>query len=168
MKQYKASGEVEKVIETLGYILKRMNTKGIDMYFTTSNHHVKKAAKSSALVKCLSKAPFTGESSMAQELEKPLKEFERSQPLPNRIHTGIDDRDPDPRLSIYVLTDGLWKKSVYDVIENNLITVVGSLHHRGVWQHHLGIQFIRFGDNPFAIQGLERLDNLDRLFKLPL
>ena len=61
------------------------------------------------------------------------------------------------KLSLYVLTDGIWQPNV-DLVRE-IQTMVEHLMDKKLTNMQVGIQFIRFGKNPQAIKKLKRLDS---------
>ena len=157
--------KLEKIVEVLGYVAKRKTPDGIYMFFTTSDEEVIDSKKTKTLLKCLEKAQFRGKCNMALCLDRHLSEFEKYRLLHNRILSSTSYQKPDKRLNVYVLTDGLWDSRV---VEYNIKQRVRLLYTHAVPQFHVGIQFIRFGNDPIAVRRLKRLQHLDRRYHLPL
>ncbi|KAL9035601.1 MAG: hypothetical protein Q9214_006502, partial [Letrouitia sp. 1 TL-2023] len=159
------TAELEKLVGVLAYIAKRSNPDEIHMFFTTSKEKVLRSKTTKKLLHCLKKVHFGGTSNMALELDHHLSSFEQYRVAATRVLSSSNYKERDKRLNVYVLTDGNWNGQV---VEENICRMVQNLQHQQVPQYHVGIQFIRFGDDPAAIKRLARLDHLNRRFKLSL
>lgn len=151
--------DVLKVISLLTYMLKDTDPNGLDVCFTQSKQKVN-SAKSKILWTAVSQIDFHGISDMRSRLSHILQEhknkFGTTTTPSGHWYRRASPPEAQKPLSFYVLTDGNWqpndvgptiKALVYDMIVNHLP------------KEHVGIQFIRFGEDS---RGVARLENLDR------
>ena len=157
----KHKSDVEKVLEVLSYMVKPLNHRGIDMHFTTSTKVIRHCKKSTALVKALEATEFSSISDMGTKLDTLLREYTHLLDGHTTKRRGLLDRfktfDPLRKISIYVLTDGLWQAETD--VDQAVKNMVDQMNKRGLQKGHVGIQFIRFGADPEAKNMLERLDD---------
>lgn len=157
----KHKSDAKEVLELLGYMVKRFNKRGIDMHFTTSTETFRHCKTSTALVKAFIATKFSSISDMGTKLDALLREY--TYLLDGQIKKGrglldgFRKFDPPQGISIYVLTDGLWQAGTD--VSRAVKNMVDQLNKRGLTKSHMGIQFIRFGADPEAIQTLKRLDD---------
>lgn len=87
--------------------------------------------------------------------------------LPNYYRTQMNKRsswssrvEEKPPVNIYILTDGVWSQGqeCLSTVQDHITRLVNHLWETGRLEH-VGIQFIRFGDNEIGRQRLDILDN---------
>ena len=98
----------------------------------------------------------------AQIIEKYQNQFGKRNLRARLRHPKTTLAKGPRKLSLYVLTDGVWqtRTDLRQVIQ----TLVEQLQHHKLTNKQIGIQFIRFGDDERGKKRLERLDsglNLD-------
>lgn len=149
-----------RVVSLLGYILKDSDDDGLDVYFTQSTQKAH-SSKSTELSIAVSQAPFQGICDMRTRLSQILQEHIAkfgTTTTPSKPWYKRKSRSPESQrpLSFYILTDGIWqpRSEVGPVIKN----LVDSMKAHKLPKDHVGIQFIRFGDDPQAKARLEQLD----------
>ena len=150
---------VSKVVSLLTYMLKDSDSDGLDVCFTQSTLKVN-SRKSTKLSDAISHVPFQGTSDMRTRLSHILQEYK------NKFGTVTTPSEPwykrtrrpeaQKPLSFYILTNGIWQPNEVGPI---IISLVDSMRAKQLPKEHVGIQFIRFGEDP---HGVSRLNHLDR------
>ena len=152
--------EARKVLEAMASMVKRYDPDGVDMLFTKSSREVRQTEKTESLLKAFDKESFTGKSDMRVKLGGILEDYKRKMTGQQRSTSLLRIfRPPEPqrRLSLYVLTDGIWQPEC-DVV-TTITSTVTSLKTHNLLDKQIGIQFIRFGDeNEKAKRLLAHLD----------
>ena len=151
--------KMKEVLEVLGYMAKGCDPDGVDLFFTMSDHSVRQCKKSTKLLEKFEAVEFGGKSDMGARLDYLVREYKA------RLYGQRNERQnqferfltPNNRgLSIYVLTDGLWQPG--SDVPAAIKHMVDKMQEYNLQKHHMGIQFIRFGEDPGAIARLEHLD----------
>ena len=170
--------EVADYVDVLSYMVKRLDKDGIDLYYFNSPHCVEGAKHSSKLSSSVRGHKFSGISSPESSLVKKLDAYSKKvkvyatgtpedQPHGWKSHLTLTPSKapklPTP-LSVYVLTDGVWQLGGHEELERTIRDLIQNLHAAKCKRDQIGIQFIRFGNNP---AGIERLNALDRLGTTP-
>jgi hypothetical protein len=148
--------ELTSLVGVLAYIVKSGDPDGIEMYYTISDKSIK-SKDSSVLVKSVQRTKPQGVSDIGMGLAAILGQYnlKLEKTLGSTAVTAVDDIRP---LSLYVLTDGAWQPDsdaetpIKDVVRN-------LLKQRKLNKKQVGIQFIRFGNNPASIAKLRKLDD---------
>jgi hypothetical protein len=158
--------EVTKVVHVLSYMLKKTDEDGMDLYFTVSKdtHNSKKSSRFLQTLQCKVKA---GTSDIGSSLSTILQKYKMylQEEAPNRRRSFFSKPKPESKkaLNVYVLTDAVWEP------ESNaaepVTSLVGTLEKLGYSRNQVGIQFIRFGDDP---EGIKKLEHLDSGLGLPM
>lgn len=158
--------EVQELFGVLAYMVKDSDPDGIELYFTISldKHQEKHSTK---LLEVIRKKKPKGSSDMKIRLGGILQEYQsklRGQSTQTTIWKPLS-RGPKPvrRLNVYVFTDGVWQPECDT--EETIKFLVQTLVKLQVVREQVGIQFIRFGDNP---EGIRRLNRLDSGLNLPM
>lgn len=162
---------VTEYVELLSYLVKKKDKDGLDLHYFNSRpgESIFRCERSSALVTSVRQRRFTGTSSPEGTLKKILDGYGKKL----REHTACaigaskrwslhrSPRLPKP-LSVYVLTDAVWESpnSPDEYLHETLRDLIQNLCDAGCHRTQVGIQFIRFGDNPYGVQRLKDLDNL--------
>lgn len=151
------------VVRLLAYLLKQTDDDGMDLYFTISQEK-HNAKKSSDLVQKLQGKSCRGTSEIGSRLSTILHQYQMylQEPVPNRWSLfGKAKPKAKKALNVYILTDAIWQPHS-DATEPiaSLITMLKKLDYP---RKQVGIQFIRFGDDPDGIRKLEYLDSGLRL-----
>ena len=150
--------DVVTVVSLLAYMLKALDSDGIDVCFTQSLQRIN-SGRSTKLSASVDQVNYMGVCDMRICLGRIMREYKdkfgTTTPLPGRWYKKVGFREAQKPLSFYVLTDGKWPPhDVGPVIKNLVDTMV----EKKLPKEHVGIQFIRFGEDP---QGIARLDRLD-------
>ena len=150
--------DVLKVVSLLAYMLKDSDPNGLDVCFTQSTQKVN-SGKSTRLSTAVSHVAFQGISDMRTRLSHILQEHK------NKFGTTTTPSGPwykkagppeaQRPLSFYILTDGNWQPNE---VGPTIIALVDSMRANKLPKEHLGIQFIRFGED---CRGIARLNHLD-------
>jgi hypothetical protein len=151
--------ELTGLVGVLAYIVKSADPDGIDMFYTISPKSVKRATDSSTLMKSVQRTRPQGISDIGIGLNSILGPYnlklERRFGSPTVAASALEDIRP---LSLYVLTDGVWQPdSDAETPIKELVRTL--LKQRKLNKKQVGIQFIRFGNNPAGIAKLEYLDD---------
>lgn len=157
MKQYRK--QVAEVVSLLAYLVKETDDNGLDLHFTQTKNKFN-SKKSTEISSAGYQQHYMGISDMRGRLGTILQEHIKrfgDPVLPPRSRFGRQ-RSPHPQkpLSFYILTDAKWQPT--DVGE-----IIKDLAHRmkakGLPKDHVGIQFIRFGEDQASIEMLDKLDH---------
>lgn len=160
---------VTRTFSVLEYLVQKSDLGRMDIFFTSSPQRIPIQDRT-RLMNAISRASPRGESNMKAALGKILKDVrkdldeyygkhKRQRLLPTK-------RGQEWGVNIYVLTDGVWQKRPQPLcgVEEPIATTVKKLSEYNAPSNKVGIQFIRFGNDPV---GAARLDQLDfRLKKL--
>ena len=157
MEQY--TKEVEKVISLLAYIVKGSDPTGLDIFFTQTSQSIN-SHKASKISSSILQQPFMGMSNMRGRLHDLLQEhvnkFGTQIPSPKPLF----GRRPPPRaqrpLSFYILTDAKWQPTDVGGLIKDLVR---DMIAKSCRKEHVGIQFIRFGNDLESIAKLDELDH---------
>ena len=150
--------KVEKVIELLSSLAAPYDPDGLDLYFSTES--TKQRPKSpEEFLKLLQDRPANGLPDFRQRfatiIENYQSRFGKRNTLSKLRHpNSTPSKGPRP-LSLYVLTDGTWPNCTLITEIENLVHLL--VEHK-LPNKYVGIQFIRFGDDPKGRQRLEHLD----------
>ncbi|KAL8740664.1 MAG: hypothetical protein Q9190_006661 [Brigantiaea leucoxantha] len=157
MRAYRTN--VFKVVSLLAYMLKESDRNGLDVYFTQSSTKVN-SGKSTKLLAAIGQATFQGISDMRARLSHILQEhknkFGTSTALSGSWYKKSASAETQKPLSFYILTDGNWQPNDLGPV---IKALVKSMKASQLPKEHIGIQFIRFGNDP---RGIDRLTRLDR------
>lgn len=150
--------DVLSVVSFLAYLLKDTDDDGLDVRFTQSTER-KNAGKTSKLLEVVSKVAFKGISDMRTRLSQILQEhknkFGTKASRSGSWYKRYGPRETQKPLSFYILTDGRWQPNEVGPI---IVSLVESMKEHKLHKDHVGIQFIRFGQDP---KGIDRLNHLD-------
>ena len=156
---HKHRNDVKQVIDLLAYMLKKSDPNGLDLHFT---HSIKKvnSCKTKRLVNAVCKERFAGVSDMRGRLTTILQEHRANfgKSITPTVPFYKKSLSPQPQrpLSFYIFTDAKWQPNdVGPLIQ----AVVDDMLYHNLPKEHVGIQFIRFGDDQ---DGKDELDRLDR------
>ncbi|KAL8726824.1 MAG: hypothetical protein Q9166_006440 [cf. Caloplaca sp. 2 TL-2023] len=151
---------VKRVLELLSSLTKHYDPNGLDLYFTTDYKKYKPSSNKKVL-KIFDEHPPYGLPDMrarfAAIIEPYQARFGKRNTLSRLVHPSSTPSRGPRRLSLYVLTDGVWDPDC------NLITeiraLVASLQREDMANKYIGIQFIRFGADDVGKKRLETLDS---------
>jgi hypothetical protein len=150
--------EVKKVFEALAYLVKLMDPDGIELRFANSCEHDGHEKNRNGLIRKFERVKPGGQCHMGIALNKIL---------PNYYQTPTEKRrsrylraEEKPSVNIYILTDGVWSQGqeCLSTVQDHITGLVNRLSGTGRLEH-VGIQFIRFGDDEVGKQRLDILDN---------
>ena len=149
------------MLDLLGYIVKRFDPDGVEVFFTMSREPGKsrKFKKAKELVKELTGRQPRGKSNMKDRLGELLQAYRQrlEQPIPN-TSMFKSRAAAEPRcLNIYIFTDGDWQPE--SNVEPHIRSMVDCLEAHQLLNAQVGIQFIQFGENPEGTKRLEYLDS---------
>jgi len=154
---------VKDTLNALGYLVKSSDLDGIDLYFTNSSDeaHSKDRRK---LIHTFNRVTPRGICHMSLALGKILDGY------PERTKDqdwGFFSRKKKKKwgLNVYVFTDGVWDKRHDDElcgVHEPIAILLKKLAKENMVDHHVGIQFVQFGNDRM---GTNRLDRLDRGLK---
>lgn len=156
--------DLKRLLKALAWLVSRDDDNGMELRFLRSTKHCtsKDPAK---LVEFLGKTRRVGQSDINDRLGEVLEDYcrrcdtwKRSQiRSSSKLYQTLFRTGGKPKkLSIYVLTDAIWQPR--SDAADSIRPMVKMLEE---WQfpfNRVGIQFIRFGDDPDSIQKLNRLD----------
>lgn len=157
MKQYRK--HIADVISLLAYIVKDSDDDGLDIHFTQSAYKIN-SKRSTEISSAIYQQPYIGIPDMRGRLGTILQEHINRFGTPvmsSRSRFGRQ-RSPHPqkRLSFYILTDAKWQPTdVGEIIKD----MVQKMKAKGLPKEHVGIQFIRFGEDQASIDKLDELDH---------
>jgi hypothetical protein len=156
--------KVKDTLNALGYLVKRSDLDGIDLYFTNSaiKSHSRDRKK---LMKDFKRAKPGGRSNMKVALSKILEQYRPEDVKYQNADLGrkLFSRKLKEQkwgLTVYVLTDGVWEDDYDELcgVHKPIATLVQGLTKYGMVGAQVGIQFIQFGNNE---KGTRRLRSLD-------
>ena len=137
---------------------KRLDSNGLEMYFTVSPREETFKDTTSAVkrLKDMShRVPSTIDLSLDQILRKYQADLERQKERKRK--NGFLSRHKDVKpLSLYVFTDGAWEGC--DAVAP-VRAMIEKQKELKLPREQIGIQFIRFGDDPRGIEKLKYLDS---------
>ena len=150
--------EARRVFEALAYLVKTMVPSGIELRFTNSCEHDSREKDRKKLIKTFDKVKPSGQGQLGIALNKILPKYRQNQT--NLRSSWYQRAEERPAVNIYIFTDGIWSPGHHclSVIQEHITNLVDHLWKAGKLQH-VGIQFIRFGDDEIGQQRLEYLDN---------
>ncbi|KAH6857198.1 hypothetical protein BKA58DRAFT_405983, partial [Alternaria rosae] len=154
--------EVQRVFEALAYLVKTMDPDGIELHFANSPAHKGRDRDRKKLTKKFERVRPYGECQMGIALSNILPlYYQNSHQNPTSKRSSLSLRaEEKPPVNIYILTDGVWSPDSYCVstIQDHITNLADNLWKAGKLQH-VGIQFIRFGNDATGKHRLEYLDN---------
>ncbi len=154
---------VELVLGLLAYIVKDADPDGIELWFASSDKRVTSKTSTILLDTFRSNLP-KGDSDISLRLNEILRGYQatldhHAAPRGRWLQAG-PPRAARP-LSLYILTDGLWQPRCH--VEQPIEYLVDKLDALKYCDNQVGIQFIRFGNDP---DGMHKLKCLDEDLKL--
>ncbi|KAL8946997.1 MAG: hypothetical protein Q9222_006679 [Ikaeria aurantiellina] len=151
--------EVKRVLELLSYMTVPYDPDSLDLDFTTdSKKHKPKRVKQ--VLKLFDERLSKGTPDMRERFAPILEDYQdrfgRKNTWTRMLHRNSTPPVGPRRLSLYVLTNGIWQPGCDLVTE--IKTLVKLLQEHNMTNKYIGIQFIRFGHDK---KGKERLRMLD-------
>ncbi|KAI4126118.1 MAG: hypothetical protein LQ338_003923, partial [Usnochroma carphineum] len=152
---------VIKVVSVLSYLLKTSDKNGLDLYFTQSTKKVN-SGRSTKLAEAVNQVPFLGTSSMRHCLSNIFDEHKNRFGSTTGNSSGgwlsrLNSSETRKPLSFYILTDGIWQPRT--PVRPVIVNLARSMLDHQLLEEHVGIQFIRFGEDPRGIACLDELDH---------
>jgi hypothetical protein len=150
--------DLTSLVGTLAYIVKSGDPDGIEMFYTISSARVK-SRDSSKLVKSVQKTKPQGMSDIGINLRDILGPYNsRLEKRFGSAAVAVNALEDIRPLSLYVLTDGVWQpESDAEAPIKDLVRTL--LKQSKLKKKQVGIQFIRFGNDPEGIRKLQKLDD---------
>jgi hypothetical protein len=143
-------GELQSLFSLLAYMVKASDRDGIELEFSNSKRHYR-AKNTTTLAHHVKKTLLSGTSNIEGSLGRILDGYIKDQVLSRK------KLQPHRPLSIYVLTDGLWRP---DSDPTEVITkTANALRQLGASLGSISIQFISFGKDDIGHARLRRLDD---------
>ncbi|KAF1948009.1 kinase-like protein [Clathrospora elynae] len=157
MKQHWKS--VKRVFEALAYLVKGMDQDGIDLCFTNNCSEDGRDKDRKRLIKNLDRVRPGGQCQMGIALSKILPKCYPDH-AEKRASWYARAADNKPGVNIYIFTDGVWSNGPDHLcgVQEHIKLLVDKLVEKGRLQH-VGIEFIRFGDDGVGKQRLSDLDD---------
>jgi hypothetical protein len=147
---------------SLAYLVKHFDSNGFDLYYTHSSESIRSSWKSTDLASNVRQQEPPKSPKRYTDIETKLGSFldDYRQRIENyhRRTSGFFHRDVK-RMLVIVLTDGKWQPHSDEAIEGTLRRLASTLRECKRNPKQIGVQFIRFGDDPDAQRRLDRLDN---------
>ena len=151
--------QVKRVFGLLSYMVRDCDPNGLDLYFTNTSKTFKSRNMNTLMGELGTRTP-KGLPDMRSRFASIIENYQSKF---GKRRLGSFFRESDPRkLSLYVLTDAVWQPKID--LTTTIRTLVRSLEDHKLTNKQIGIQFIRFGNNPDSILRLQKLDsglNLD-------
>jgi len=152
---------MRNVCELISYMVKDYDPNGLDLYFTSSRKRYK-PSRVSSLLDQLDAHPSRGVADMRERFGTIIEKYQQKFGRRTLRSVFLGTPKVPRKFTLYVFTDGVWQ------LKCNLIptikALVRTLIEHGLPNKHVGIQFIRFGDDARGIARLKELDselNLD-------
>ncbi|KAL8894183.1 MAG: hypothetical protein Q9192_004544, partial [Flavoplaca navasiana] len=158
--------KVEEVLELLATLTQPYDPDGLDLYFSTESTKLRPNHPEKFL-RYLRERPARGRPDFRQRFAKIIEDYQsrfgqRNSWARLRHPSSTPSKGPRP-LSLYVLTNGVWDPKCTLITE--VKSLVALLQEHRYPNKYVGIQFIRFGNDP---EGKKRLKTLDARLNLPL
>ena len=152
--------KVEGVVELLSSLTAPYDPDGLDLYFSTEAG--KQRPKSpEEFLRHLQDRPAKGLPDFRQRfatiIEKYQSKFGKTNTFSKWLHPKSMPSKGPRALSLYVLTDGIWDPNCTLITE--VKNLVGLLVAHNSPNKHVGIQFIRFGNDAVGRKRLRHLDD---------
>jgi hypothetical protein len=151
-------GDVLRTFDALAYLVKEMDSDGIELRFVNSCSEDGQAKHRTPLRKRLDKVKPGGQCDMGIALNKILPRCYPDQV--DRRSSWLKRPVEKAGFNIYILTDGVWSQGEDELcgVQKHIQILVKKLIKSGKLKR-VGIQFIRFGDDPAGKERLRRLDD---------
>lgn len=160
--------DVKTLLEELAWILMQFDDDGMDLYFTRSPDHINRK-NPYELAHRIESIPMVGTSDinlrLSEVLEVYCEKLERwhnskgkSKHRLSRLIDKVTSSEKPKPVSVYILTDGLWRQGTDALV--SIRPVIEILQRYQLRSTEVGLQFIRFGDDPTGIATLNRLDSM--------
>ena len=164
--------DVKSTFEALAYLVKTMDPDGIELRFANNRRYDSRGKDRKTLLKNFEKVKPSGQSQMGIALNNILPNYYHNphQSQASNRSSWSPRVEEQPAVNIYILTDGVGSPGHHclSTIKSHVTNLVNHLVATGRLQH-VGIQFIRFGNDDVGRERLDILDN-DELqhYKVPI
>ncbi|KAF7512559.1 hypothetical protein GJ744_000820 [Endocarpon pusillum] len=151
--------ELLSVFHVLAYFVKHTDDDGLDLRFTISGDRYN-STRSSTLLDKLQMKTLVGTSDIESSLGDIVHEYQMylQQPESNRRFSFTRAKPKGKKaLSVYVLTDAVWQPR--SNAAEPVSRLVSTLKDLKFPRKQVGIQFVRFGNDPEGVEKLQRLDS---------
>jgi hypothetical protein len=148
-------GEMTRLFDSLIHTLEQHNKDGIDMHFSseTGQQNTRFACK------CLvDRHDHWRQGNESEKCSKTHGNLDKSLALRLRQYLAGRQRK---KMTVLVLTDGLWADKKQASMER-LLSDFDHLRRDQTGEENFSVQFIRFGNNPKALERFTRMDNIGR------
>lgn len=153
---------VKNVWDALAYLVKKMDKDGIEIRFANSRTQNGQHKDRDSLRRRLKNVKPGGQCNMELALSDLLPDCYPSDPPSTRRRSLSLRQRPKERsgVNIYILTDGVWSQEDDPLcgVQKHIRLCVDRMNAEAQLKY-VGIQFIRFGNDPIGKERLERLDN---------
>ena len=154
--------QVRNVLELLSAMTQNYDPDGLDLYFSTEclRHRPK---TNEQMLRLFDERSSHGIPNMSERFSQIIEEYKgrfgksNTFRLSKYLHPRSTPSKGPRRLSLYVLTDGVWQPGCTLITE--IRSLVALLEEHKLPNRHIGIQFIRFGDDKEGQARLEKLDS---------
>ena len=146
--------QVKRVFGLLSYMVRDCDPNGLDLYFTNTSKTFKSRNMSTLMGELGTRTP-KGLPDMRSRFGDIIEKY-RSKFGKRKLKSLFRESDPR-KLSLYVLTDGVWQPKID--LTTTIRTLVSSLEDHKLTNKQIGIQFIRFGNDTNGINRLQELDS---------
>ena len=145
------------MVRVLAYMVKEYDKDKMDMFTTVSRRHCR-SKNSTQFREELDLITPTGTTDINYSLGRILQDYEGK-----LRRAGLYRQNPPfwshkvKPMNLYVLTDAIWEQ--HSDAKQPIESLVETMKELRYPQNHVGIQFVRFGDNPECIKKLRELDD---------
>jgi hypothetical protein len=152
-----------ELLSIIAYMIKPFDNDGLDLYFADSTAK-QNGATSSKLVQFVAERTREdfGLTNMSFRLEQIQHEYT------SKIRSDSEKGKSTRGLNVYIFTDARWLPSC-DIVPA-IDKMVGTLVANKLPEHHIGLQFVSFGNDVEGLKRLQLVDNylVSRPHGLPL
>lgn len=148
---------LQKVFDTVAYIVKEVDPDGFDVWFTGPGKPLRNCKKTTAPLQSIKTRRPQGTTDINDRLSQIFDDHIEALRKPHKTGLlGKLSKGVKP-LSLYVLTNGIWERNCdpSNLVEN----FVAQLEELRKVKGKVGIQFISFGDDPVGLERMELLDS---------
>ena len=155
--------QVKRVFGLLSYMVRDCDPNGLDLYFTDTPKPLKSRNMNTLMRELGTRTP-KGLPDMRSRFGDIIERYQNK--FGKRRLSSFFRESAPRKLSLYVLTDAVWQPKID--LTTTVKTLVRSLEEHKLNNNQIGIQFIRFGNDPDGIKRLQNLDTLDTGLNLGL
>lgn len=148
---------VRSTLELLSALTERYDPDHLDLYFSTES--IKHRPKTNQqMLSLFDQRRACGMPDMRERFASIIQKYQEKLGRKHHFSRLLHKPSHGPRrLSLYVLTDGVWQP--YCTLVREIKNLVALMAQHNMPNKHIGIQFIRFGDDPEGKQRLKELDS---------